>query len=68
MTFSTDVFEEPGATTWTAVVYRHAANGGDGDEVWRKTGMRTEWNALQAMDAAYQHCLKAAGHAPGPPR
>lgn len=74
---SADICWEPG-NTWRASLSEHPPKGGRGVLVWERGGMRTEHNAVTAIEAAYQReqkhpCVLAdpaegRGHATGASR
>ena len=46
---------------WTAVIRKHPAGGGKGVEVWRRSGMRTESNAIAASEAEMRKAHPCTG-------
>lgn len=53
MNLAADIFCDATGKKWTAVLTKYPPQGGDGIEVWRRSGMSSEHNATTAMEAAY---------------
>lgn len=48
------------AAGWSSVIREHPPGGGDGVIVWEKHGMKSEWHAETAMEAAWQRLMRRA--------
>lgn len=57
---SVDIFCDASGKKWTAELREHPLDGGPGVVVWRREGMRSDYNATSAMEAARQRLLKKA--------
>lgn len=55
---SADGFVSLDGKTWSAIIREHPARGGPGVVVWEKHGMRSEYHADTAMEAAWRRLMK----------